>query len=150
MKVRLMNMIMIENPNTKEVVVLDKRIKEGWEGLTFPGGKVENFESYGESVIREAKEETDLDIKGIEYVGMISWIYEKNGLNKDLGLLYKTNNYKGELNPYNREGELFWEKYDEFKLMKGKSASMNDILTIYDGKYHEIVMDLVHGEIKRY
>ena len=41
MKTRLMNMIKIKNPSTNKVVILDKVKKEGWEGLTFPGGKVE-------------------------------------------------------------------------------------------------------------
>lgn len=57
-----MNMVKIYNKKTGQVLVLDKVKKYGWEGLTFPGGKVEFGESFVDSVIREAKEETNLDI----------------------------------------------------------------------------------------
>ena len=39
MKTILMNMVRIIKDN--EVLILDKKKKYGWEGLTFPGGKVE-------------------------------------------------------------------------------------------------------------
>ena len=40
MKIVLMNMVKISDKETGKVVVLDKVKREGWEGLTFPGGKV--------------------------------------------------------------------------------------------------------------
>ncbi|NMB18990.1 MAG: DNA mismatch repair protein MutT, partial [Erysipelothrix sp.] len=42
METILMNMVRIFKGD--EVLVLDKKINEGWEGLTFPGGKMEPFE----------------------------------------------------------------------------------------------------------
>ena len=36
-----MNMVKIYDEKNKKVLVLDKKKKYGWEGLTFPGGKVE-------------------------------------------------------------------------------------------------------------
>lgn len=149
MKIRLMNMIKITNSKTGQVLVLDKVKKEGWEGLTFPGGKLEDDESFVESVIREAKEETNLDIKNPNFVGIISWFYKKDGsYHKDVGLLYETEDFCGDLVTENREGRLFWQDYEDFKKEKEKSDSMDDILGIYEGKYTEMSWNLETGEKK--
>lgn len=151
MRIRLMNMVKIKNPKTGQVLVLDKVKKEGWEGLTFPGGKLEEKESFIESVIREAKEETNLDIKNPSFVGLITWYFKKNGETcKDVGLLYETDQYTGNLVEENREGSLYWQDYQEFKNEKEKSDSMDDILTIYEGKYSEIFWNVDTGEKSYY
>ena len=144
MKTRLMNMIKIQNPNTNQVVVLDKVKKEGWEGLTFPGGKVEENESLMAAAIREAKEETGLDIENLKFVGFITWLGKEY---KDTGLLYETSDYKGELVAKNREGNLSWIDYDDFKKMDGMSLSMDKILKIYEGEYKEIFWDINTNQI---
>lgn len=139
MKIVLMNMVKIYNKRTGEVLVLDKVKKYGWEGLTFPGGKVEEGESFEDSVIREAKEETNLDIKNPKLVGIITWITDDS---KDVGLIYETSEFEGELIEENREGTLSWMDYEEFKKISEKSMSMDKILGIYDGKYREVFWDL--------
>ncbi len=144
MKTRLMNMIKIINPTTNEVVVLDKVKKEGWEGLTFPGGKVEVNESLMAAAIREAKEETGLDVKNLKFVGFITWLGKEY---KDTGLLYQTSDYEGELVPKNREGNLSWIGYEDFKKMDGMSLSMDKILKIYEGEYKEIFWDINTDQI---
>lgn len=144
MKTRLMNMIKIQNPNTNQVVVLDKVKKEGWEGLTFPGGKVEENESMMAAAIREAKEETGLDIENLKFVGFITWLGKEY---KDTGLLYETSDYKGELVAKNREGNLSWIDYEKFKKMDGMSLSMDKILKIYEGEYKEIFWDINTNQI---
>lgn len=133
----LCNMIKINRGN--DVLVLDKVKKYGWEGLTFPGGHVEKIESITESVIREAKEETNLDIENIKYVGMISW-YDIDNNDRIVGFLYETNDFSGELVKENVEGTLEFIDYDELKNMDGHSDSMDEIFAIYDGKYSEIVL----------
>lgn len=134
-----MNMVKIYNKDTGEVLVLDKIKKYGWEGLTFPGGKVEPYESFEDSVIREAKEETNLDIKNPKLVGIITWITDES---KDVGLIYETSDFDGELIEENREGKLSWMDYEDFKKIPDKSMSMDKILGIYDGKYREVLWDL--------
>ena len=133
----LCNMIKINRGN--DVLVLDKVKKYGWEGLTFPGGHVEKIESITESVIREAKEETNLDIENIKYVGMISW-YDMDNNDRIIGFLYETDDFSGELIKENVEGTLEFIDYEELKNMDGHSDSMGEIFAIYDGKYSEIVL----------
>ena len=133
----LCNMIKINRGN--DVLVLDKVKKYGWEGLTFPGGHVEKIESITESVIREAKEETNLDIENIKYVGMISW-YDIDNNDRIVGFLYETDDFSGELIKENIEGTLEFIDYEELKNMDGHSDSMDEIFAIYDGKYSEIVL----------
>ena len=145
MKIVLMNMVKIYNKEANEVLVLDKVKKYGWEGLTFPGGKVESYESFEDSVIREAKEETNLDIKNPKLVGIITWITDES---KDVGLIYETIEFEGELIKENREGTLSWMDYEEFKNIPEKSMSMDKILGIYDGKYREVLWDLRNGQEK--
>ena len=144
MKIVLMNMVKIYDEKNKKVLVLDKKKKYGWEGLTFPGGKVEEKESFENSVIREAKEETNLEIKNPKFVGIITLTFtnDKGEFQKDVGLLYQTNDFSGKLIENNREGKLFWKDYDEFKKMDKMSDSMPEILKIYDGKYREIYWDV--------
>ncbi len=120
-------------------MVLDKVKKYGWEGLTFPGGHVEKVESITESVIREAKEETNLDIENIKYVGMISW-YDIDNNDRIVGFLYETDDFSGELIKENIEGTLEFIDYEELKNMDGHSDSMGEIFAIYDGEYSEIVL----------
>lgn len=133
----LCNMIKINRGN--DVLVLDKVKKYGWEGLTFPGGHVEKIESITESVIREAKEETNLDIENIKYVGMISW-YDMDNNDRIVGFLYETDDFSGELVKENVEGTLEFIDYEDLKKMDGHSDSMGEIFAIYDGKYSEIVL----------
>lgn len=144
MKTRLMNMIKITNSNTNEVVVLDKIKKEGWEGLTFPGGKAKEDESLVDSAIREAKEETGLDVSNLRFCGLITWLSDDY---KDVGFLYETESFKGELVADNREGKLSWVKLDDFIKMEGMSLSMDKILKIYDGTYQEIFWNLRNNKI---
>lgn len=139
MKTVLMNMVKIYNKDTGEVLVLDKIKKYGWEGLTFPGGKVEPYESFEDSVIREAKEETNLDIKNPKLIGIITWITDES---KDVGIIYETSDFDGELIEENREGKLSWMDYEDFKKIPDKSMSMDKILGIYDGLYREVLWDL--------
>ena len=133
----LCNMIKINRGN--DVLVLDKVKKYGWEGLTFPGGHVEKVESITESVIREAKEETNLDIENIKYVGMISW-YDIDNDDRIVGFLYETDDFSGELIKENIEGTLEFIDYEDLKNMDGHSDSMGEIFAIYDGEYSEIVL----------
>lgn len=134
-EVQLLNMIMIQDKKG-QVLVLDKPKKYGWEGLTFPGGKVECGESFVDSVRREAKEETGLDIGHVDLGGMIHWIHTSKNF-RQVGLLYRTNEFYGQVQA-SEEGPLQWMDYKTFQAMEAKSDSMEEILQIYDGLYQEV------------
>lgn len=133
MQVELMNMCMIHNILENQVVVLDKVVKEGWEGLTFPGGHVESMESITESVVREVYEETGLKIQNPEFRGFVHWINMANN-KKQIGVLYYASEYSGELIDSTHEGEVYWMDLDEFLNAKDKSMSMDDCMKIYLNK----------------
>lgn len=145
MKTIVTNMCMIYNEEKKEVLVLDKKKVEGWEGLTFPGGHVEKEESFIESCIREVKEETNLEVDNLEFKGFIQWIV-KDENKRILGLLYKTTDYRGKLIKNNREGNLFWMDLEEFIEKEGKSQAMDDCLDIYLDKSLEVIRLYKDGE----
>lgn len=99
------NMVMVQNPDTKEVLV-QERVKY-WCGISFPGGHLENNESFYDSAIREVKEETGLDIKNLTPCGLVHW-FNNETEDRYFVHLYKTFNYSGELLESTDEGRVFW------------------------------------------
>ena len=112
-KTVLTNMCMIYD-NNGNILVQDK-IGRSWGGVTFPGGHVEHDESFNDSVIREIKEETGLDIKNPRLCGIKHWKWSKKS--RYIVLLYKTNEFSGNLRSSN-EGEVFWIKKEALKNYK--------------------------------
>ena len=72
--VKLMNMCRIVDPNTKKVLV-QERVKS-WQGIAFPGGKIEIGESIVTSIRREVYEETGLKLNTVKICGVKDW-YDK-------------------------------------------------------------------------
>ena len=90
-KVEFTNMCMIKDGN--KVVVIDRKAKD-WTGITFPGGHVEQGESFTDAVIREIKEETNLNIYSPQLCGIKDWT--ENNI-RYVVLFYKTVHFDGEL-----------------------------------------------------
>ena len=67
-KVELTNMVMVQDKTTGKVLVQERR--KSWKGLSFPGGHVDEAESFVDSAVREIKEETGLDIKNLKSCGV--------------------------------------------------------------------------------
>ena len=111
MNCELTNMVMIENPENGKVLV-QKRVKY-WTGVTFPGGHIEKGESFTESAVREVKEETGLDIKNPKLCGTVHWCH-KDTDERYIVLLYKSNEFSGELVEKTDEGEVFWIDKNDF------------------------------------
>ncbi len=129
-KATLLNMCMIYDNSKNLVLVLDKKKnKEGWGGYTFPGGHIEDGESFTASVIREIKEETGLDISNIKPCGLVDWHNEEEP-ERWLVFLYKTSTFCGKLMEETEEGKVFWMELDQF-LASPKAPGMDTYMKMF-------------------
>ena len=99
----LTNMCMIYDGDR---ILVQDRMNPDWPGITFPGGHVEPKESFVDSVIREVKEETGLDISNVQLCGMKQFT-DREEKYRYIVLFYKTNTFSGELKS-SEEGQVFW------------------------------------------
>lgn len=140
METILVNMCMIYDRDKDKILILDKVKKHGWEGLTFVGGHVEKGEVLYDSCVREVFEETGLNVKNLKLKGTVSWIDERNN-KRELGFLYYTEDFSGELIKENIEGKLFWMEIEEFRNADGKSYSIDKIFDLYlNDDYTELMI----------
>ena len=80
-----------------------------WNG---PGGKVEPEETVEQSVIREVKEETGLEVNDLKKMAELEFYFENRQEWDNITYVYVAKNYSGEITA-NDEGELKWFKIDE-------------------------------------
>jgi len=105
--------------------VLSTRSK-GKDVYYFPGGKRDGDESDEETLIREVKEELDVDVKTetIRYYGK----FEAQAHGKEEGVLVQMTcymaEYSGELTPSSEVEELVWFGYGD----KEKSSAVDQII----------------------
>lgn len=107
----LTNMCMIYDGD--RVLVQDKK-DDGWGGITFPGGHVENGESLTDAVIREVYEETGLNVSELQLCGIKNWFNDDGS--RYMVIFYKTDKFSGEIKS-SEEGDVFWTTVDEMKKM---------------------------------
>ena len=113
--VKLMNMCRIVDPNTNKVLV-QERVKS-WQGIAFPGGKIEIGESIVPSIKREVYEETGLKLNTVKICGIKDW-YDKKEKERQLIILFTSDDYSGELIPETSEGKVYWISETELKTAK--------------------------------
>ena len=106
----LTNMCMLEDAEGRVLVL--NRLDPDWGGLTFPGGHVEENESFCDAMIREMQEETGLQIRSPKLVGIKSWV-QKDG-SRYIVLLYRATDYAGELHSSD-EGDVRWMTLEEMR-----------------------------------
>lgn len=127
--IRLMNMCMIHDKKANKVLVQDKINRPDWKGITFPGGHVENAESIIDSTIREVKEETGLEIKNLQYCGLVNWYNDKTH-ERWFIFLYKTNTFSGNMIEETHEGKVYWLDFDDLKKVR-LANDMTEYLKLY-------------------
>ena len=127
-KVKLMNMCKIVNSKDGKVLV-QERIKS-WEGVAFPGGKLEEGESIVESIKREVFEETGLKVDNIKICGIKDW-YDYKEKVRQLIFLFKTDTYTGDLISETKEGKVYWINYKDLKNKK-LAFDFEELLKVFD------------------
>lgn len=110
-RVILTNMCMLYKENGEFLVV--NRLKKDWPGINFPGGHVEDNELIPESVIREMKEETGIDVNSVENVGYYEWNVPEEGV-RHLAMLFRSKDFTGTIKS-SEEGEVFFIKEKDLK-----------------------------------
>ncbi len=93
-------------------ILVEERCKNDWRGIAFPGGHVEPHEAFTDSVVREVKEETGLDIENPLLCG-VKQFYTDEG-ERYVVFLYKTNKFSGTLSSSD-EGRVFWIPRNELQ-----------------------------------
>lgn len=117
------NMCMVYDPDGNAVV--QERTGD-WPGVVFPGGHVEQGETFTQAVIREVWEETGLTIRHPRLCGVKHWM--RHGV-RNVVFLYKTGEYEGELRS-SGEGRVWWMPVAD--MPKAKLANtMGDMLQLF-------------------
>jgi 8-oxo-dGTP diphosphatase len=138
-KIELTNMVMIEDKATGKVLV-QERIKS-WCGLTFPGGHVEEGESFVDSAVREVKEETGLDVKKLIPCGVVHWANKRGG-ETYLEFLYKTSDFYGIITESTVEGSVKWMTREELENSGRLSPNFEHYLPMFfENKYSELYFE---------
>ena len=134
-RVILTNLCMIVDGT--RILVQDK-VGKGADGIILPGGHVEEHEPIVDSVIREMKEETGLDIESPRLCGVKEWINEDGS--RYVVFLFRTDRFSGEL-VSSDEGRVFWMEKED--VLKSKWIWHMDCLMkiLADGEFTELYLD---------
>lgn len=133
-KLEWTNMVMIQDKDTDMVLVQD-RIKS-WKGWAFPGGHIEQDESFTDSAVREVREETGLEVKNLKSCGIVHWLNNET-YDRYIVFLYKTTDYSGELISNCKEGRNFWATIKELENTTSQNNMIKYIPMFMDNGYTE-------------
>lgn len=106
---RVTNCILMNNNH----VLLLKKPRRGWYAI--PGGKMEQNETIKETVIREFREETALNIHEPALAGAFTFSIFSDGEMKEEWMMFTfiSDAFDGELTEHCAEGELEWIPLDQ-------------------------------------
>lgn len=122
--------------------LLQNRVSSDWHGYALPGGHVEPGESVVESVKREMKEETGLDIINPRLCGIKQ--FPKDG-GRYLVFLFEATVYTGVLRSSD-EGEMRWLSREQLKSVKTVDDLELLIDTMLDPNLSEFQYIVENGE----
>jgi 8-oxo-dGTP diphosphatase len=128
-KLDLTTMVMVRDRAADSAVVID-RVKS-WNGLSFPGGHLEEGESLTACAEREVREETGLIVEDVEPCGVIHWMH-RVALDRYIAFLFRTDAFSGALLPGTDEGRVFWMGLDELAAQPSTNG-FNQYLPLFIG-----------------
>ena len=127
------NMCMLSDGKGR--VLVQRRNDPNWGGITFPGGHVEQGESFVESTIREMQEETGLTVKNLHLCGLRQF-YNREGI-RYIVMLFRAEGYEGQLHS-SREGEVFWVDESELDGLDWCNSIPETLAILRDENLNEI------------
>lgn len=102
--------------NEKNEVLLGLRNGElGNNTWAPPGGKLDMFESFEDCIIRETKEETNLDIDELTFIGVTNDVMDDIKRHY-VTIFFSTGNYEGEIKRMEPEKCLEWKWFNPKEL----------------------------------
>ncbi|MFA6739093.1 MAG: NUDIX domain-containing protein [Bacilli bacterium] len=125
MKTILTNMCLLADGDR---YLVQNRVSAKWPGLTLPGGHIEENETVLESVQREMKEETNLNVRNLEAVGFYEW-FNPSLDTREIAFLYRSSAFEGTLQS-SKEGSMLWLTKEEFHQYPW-SLDFDHILTMF-------------------
>lgn len=149
------NLCILENPETHQLLMIKhlRGINKGY--CNFPGGKIDLGESIPESVEREVREETGLNLQKSKCVGRVDIVSAENLQGKvldedDLHIyLFYSDKYSGTLEAAQDEVELFWCDKDKIPFDKMRDNDKVWIPDILQGKMiHKVFYRGTDGKLK--
>ena len=135
--------------------LLLQKPSRGW--WVAPGGKMESGETIKESVEREFREETGLELEGTELRAVFTiMIMEHNQVIKEwMMFTFQAKSYKGEIFTQSPEGKLEWKPIDEVKqlpMAEGDQHMFRHVLSgqgvMYGTFYYTPDLDLLSYRIE--
>lgn len=127
-RVELVNMCMVYDERTGNVLVEDKTDVAWKFGHTFPGGHVEPGEPVADAMIREVLEETGLQISQLESCGLVEW-FDESAKYRKIGFLYRTSHFSGTIKQ-GSEGRIIWMPLSELTT-RNTAESFMEMLAIF-------------------
>lgn len=119
------NMVMVSDGQGR--VLTQRRTDPTWPGLAFPGGHVEEGETFAQAAAREVMEETGIAVTGLRLCGIKHWV--EDGIHSVV-LLYQAQACGGRLHS-SAEGEVQWmplERFRQLPLAEGMDATLRVFL----------------------
>jgi 8-oxo-dGTP diphosphatase len=109
-------------------ILVEERVKNDWRGIAFPGGHVEPGEAFGDSVVREVREETGLTVENPLLCGVKQFQTDEG--ERYVVFLYKADKFSGELRS-SSEGRVFWIKRSELENYE-LAADFADLVRVFE------------------